>query len=142
MEKPWEPIDLDKIKTTPLRDRPSKVSVTALARVWQKGGVLRDFLATLPDILGARDFRAVVAAMVTARRAGKPVILGLGAHVIKVGLSPVVIDLMERGIVNAIAMNGAGDIALGYSVSSASTSPLWISSTAIAALCSAIRSVA
>ena len=110
MEKSWEPIDLDKIKTTPLRDRPSKVSVTALARVWQKGGVLRDFLATLPDILGARDFRAVVAAMVTARRAGKPVILGLGAHVIKVGLSPVVIDLMERGIVNAIAMNGAGPI--------------------------------
>ena len=110
MEKPWEPIDLNRIKTSPLRERPSKVSAAALARVWQKGGGLRDFLDTLPDILGARDFRAVVAAIVAARRAGKPVILGLGAHVIKVGLSPVVIDLMERGIVSAIAMNGAGPI--------------------------------
>lgn len=110
MEKAWEPIDLDRIKTSPLRERPSKVSAAALARVWQKGGSLQDFLTTLPDILGARDFRAVVAAIVAARRAGKPVILGLGAHVIKVGLSPVVIDLMERGIVNVIAMNGAGPI--------------------------------
>lgn len=110
MHKPWEPIDLARIKTSPLGERPSKVSVAALARVWQKGGVLRDFLAALPDILGARDFRAVVAAVVAARRAGKPVILGMGAHIIKVGLSPVVVDLMERGIVNVIAMNGAGPI--------------------------------
>ncbi len=110
MDEVRKPIDLRQVKTYPLGSRPSKVSVAALARVWQEGGALRDFLATLPDILGARDFRAVVAAIVAARRAGKPVILGLGAHVIKVGLSPIVIDLMERGIVSTIAMNGAGPI--------------------------------
>ncbi len=110
MDEALKPIDLRRVKTYPLGERPSKVSATALARVWRQGGAFRDFLATLPDILGAQDFRGVVAAMVGARRAGKPVILGLGAHVIKVGLSPVVIDLMERGIVSAIAMNGAGPI--------------------------------
>ncbi|MFQ5882905.1 MAG: hypothetical protein ACE5I9_10615 [Candidatus Methylomirabilales bacterium] len=110
MAEVWEPIDLRRVKTYPLQGRPSKVSVQALARVWRKGASLQDFLGTLPDILGARDFRSVVRAIVAARRAGKPVILGMGAHVIKVGLSLVVVDLMERGIVSAIAMNGAGPI--------------------------------
>ncbi len=110
MDETLKPIDLRGVKTYPLGGRPSKVTAAALARVWQKGGAFRDFLASLPDVLGAHDFRAVVAAIVAARRAGKPVILGLGAHVIKVGLSPVVIDLLERGIVTALAMNGAGPI--------------------------------
>lgn len=110
MDKLWEPIELKGVKTNPLLGRPSKVSHAVLARVWQRGGAFRDFLATLPDVLGASDFRAVVDAIVAARRAERPVIIGLGAHVIKVGLSPIVIDLMKRGIVNAIAMNGAGPI--------------------------------
>lgn len=110
MDEALKPIDLRGIKTYPLGERPSKVTAAALARVWQRGGAFRDFLASLPDILGAHDLKAVAAAIVAARRAGKPVIVGVGAHVIKVGLSPVVIDLMERGIVTAIAMNGAGPI--------------------------------
>lgn len=110
MDEALKPIDLRGIKTYPLGERPSKVTAAALARVWQKGGAFRDFLASLPDILGAHDLKAVGDAIVAARRAGKPVIVGMGAHVIKVGLSPVVIDLMERGIVTAIAMNGAGPI--------------------------------
>lgn len=110
MDEAIKPIDLRGVKTYPLGERPSKVTAAALARVWQKGGAFRDFLASLPDILGAHDLKAVVDGVVAARRAGKPVIVGMGAHVIKVGLSPVVIDLMERGIVTAIAMNGAGPI--------------------------------
>lgn len=110
MDEAIKPIDLRGVKTYPLGERPSKVTAAALARVWQKGGAFRDFLASLPDILGAHDLKAVVDGIVAARRAGKPVIVGMGAHVIKVGLSPVVIDLMERGIVTAIAMNGAGPI--------------------------------
>lgn len=110
MDEALKPIDLRGIKTYPLGERPSKVTAAALARVWQRGGAFRDFLASLPDILGAHDLKAVAAAIVAGRRAGKPVIVGVGAHVIKVGLSPVVIDLMERGIVTAIAMNGAGPI--------------------------------
>jgi hypothetical protein len=68
------------------------------------------FLASLPEILAGQDFRSVVAAIVAARRAGRPVILGFGAHVLKCGLSPVLIDLMERGIITALATNGSGAI--------------------------------
>ncbi len=107
---PWEPIELKGVKTYPLKQRPSKVAVTHLGRVWQPGGRFAEFLQTLPDILGARDFRAVVETIVAARRGGKPVILGMGAHLIKVGLSPLIIDLLERHIITAIAMNGAGPI--------------------------------
>ena len=110
MGGPWEPIELKGVKTYPLKRRPSKVSVTHLGRVWQAGGRFADFLHTLPDILGARDFRAVVKAIVAARRGGKPVILGMGAHVIKVGLSPLIIDLLERDMITVVAMNGAGPI--------------------------------
>lgn len=110
MGGPWEPIELEGVKTYPLKTRPSKVEMAQLGRVWRRGGRFTEFLESLPDILGVRDLRAVVEAIVAARRGGKPVILGMGAHVIKVGLSPLVIDLLERGIVTAIAMNGAGPI--------------------------------
>src|SRR6185503_12102994 len=76
----------------------------------------------LPDLLGAADLKAVAAAIRAARAADRPVIWGLGAHVIKTGLSPILVDLMERGYVSAIALNGAGvihdfEIALGGSTS-------------------------
>ena len=77
---------------------------------WKAGGTLSDFLARLPDILAGADFKALSEAVVSAHKAGKPVVMGMGAHVIKVGLSPIVVDMMKRGILTAIALNGAGII--------------------------------
>ena len=65
------------------------------------------FLKKLPDALAVHDFRSVVGAIVRARNQERPVILGMGAHPIKLGLSPVIIELMQRGIITAVAVNGA-----------------------------------
>lgn len=78
---------------------------------------LDDFLHGLPDILAAHDFRAAAQAIAARHRSGKRIVLGMGAHPIKVGLSPLIIDLMERGILSAVAMNGASvihDFELAY----------------------------
>ena len=107
MAEEWPRIDLTKLKTYPLRSRLSKVQAADLGRAWTPGGRLTEFLERLPRILAGSDFRAVVSAILAARRRGKPVIAGLGGHVIKVGCSPHLIDLMERGLVTALAMNGA-----------------------------------
>lgn len=107
MPKEYRPIDLSGVGTYPLRGRPSKVSIGDIAKAWKPGGSLRDFLASLPRILAGEEFRQLVQAIAGARRQGKPVILGLGGHVIKVGLSPLVVDLMERGVVTALALHGA-----------------------------------
>ncbi len=64
----------------------------------------------MPAILGAADLRRVVAAIVAARHGGHGIVWGIGAHVIKTGVSPVLVDLMQRGYVSALAMNGAGII--------------------------------
>jgi hypothetical protein len=104
------PIDVSELKTYPLKKRHSKVRVTDFATPWRPGESFSRFYRSLPDILGARTLRAVASAIVAAHRKGKPVIAGLGAHVIKVGLNPILVDLMKRGIVSAVAMNGAGII--------------------------------
>ena len=104
---PVKPIDLSQLKTYPLSRRQSKVQVSDFSAPWQKGGSLRHFLDTLPDILAVNTLRAVVQAIVRAYRKGRPVIVGMGAHVTKVGLNPIIVDLMERKIVTAVAMNGA-----------------------------------
>ncbi|MCS6806128.1 MAG: deoxyhypusine synthase family protein [Blastocatellia bacterium] len=105
-----QPIDLDPIQTYPLASRPSKVTTAQFARAYQPGASVRSFLDSLPDILAARDLRAIAQAVVKAREHSKPVIVGLGGHVIKCGLAPVLIDLMQRGVVTALAMTGAGVI--------------------------------
>ncbi len=105
-----EPLDLSRVTTEPLARHPRKVGIAAAARPWARGGALADFLNKLPDILAASDLRAVIAAVAGAAAGEKPVIFAMGAHVIKVGLSPVVIDLMERRVVTGVAMNGAGII--------------------------------
>lgn len=102
-----QPIDVSKLKTYPLGRRPSKVRVSDFSVPWQAGGPLKRFLQQLPDILAVKTLRAVAQAVVKAHRRGKPVIVGMGAHVTKVGLNPVLVDLMERNIVTAVAMNGA-----------------------------------
>jgi hypothetical protein len=102
-----DPLSLKGLTTYSLKDRPSKVSHEDFARPWTKGGSFREFLARLPNILAGQTLREIAAAWVQARRAGRPVLLGMGAHALKVGLSPVLIDLMEGGLITGLAMNGA-----------------------------------
>jgi hypothetical protein len=103
----YQPLDPRGVKTYPLSMRPSKVSAADAARAWQAGGTLRDYLDSLPNHLAVQSLRRVVSAVLEARRRGKPVILGMGAHVIKVGLSPILVDLLERRLVTVLATNGA-----------------------------------
>ena len=105
--KKYRQISLKKIKTYSISRRKSKVSLSALAEPFERGETLKTFFDKLPDILAVKDLSAVVKAIVTARKNRRPVILGMGAHPVKVGLSPVIIDLMERGIITALATNGA-----------------------------------
>ena len=101
-------LKLDRVKTYPLRSRPSKVSVADFARVPPAGAAsVRAWTNSLPRILAGESFRAVVAALERARARRKPIIWGLGGHAIKCGLAPVLIDLLKRRYVTAVAMNGA-----------------------------------
>ncbi len=102
------PLDLGKVRTYPLAGRKSKVGLADFGRPHAKGASLASFLDSLPRLLGADTLRALAADVVRARGRGKPVLWGLGAHVLKVGLSPLLVDLMERGFVSGIALNGAG----------------------------------
>ena len=104
------PFDLEKVKTLPLKNRRSIVNVENFAKTCKKGESFEVFLNSLPKILAGRDLRALVKAILTAHNKKKPVIFGIGGHVIKCGLSPLIIDLMEREIITAVAMNGATSI--------------------------------
>jgi hypothetical protein len=110
MSFPYEDFDLSGVQTYPLKSRVSKARVEDFARPHRVGDSIGAFTASLPKILAAGDFNTVVAAIVDAKRADAGVVWGLGAHVIKTGLGPVLIDLMERGFVSAIATNGASVI--------------------------------
>ncbi len=103
-------IDTSRIKTYSVKGRESKVQTGDFAKPHQKGASFKDFFSSLPDILASRKFKDVVAAIVQARKDKRPVMLGMGAHAIKVGLNPVIIDLMERGIITSLSLNGAGII--------------------------------
>lgn len=101
-------IDRSKVKTHSARGRHSKVAVAQEAEPHKAGASFSEFVAHLPDVLGARDYREIVTAWEKAWSGGRTVLWGFGAHLIKVGLAPVVVDLMERGAISAIFMNGAG----------------------------------
>lgn len=103
-------IDLSKLKTVSIHDRKSTVSVKDFAKLSKKGKSFAHFYDSLPNFLAARNFKSLVDAIANARRRKRIVIFMMGAHVIKVGLAPLIIDLMERGVVKAIALNGAGII--------------------------------
>jgi len=103
-------IDLSKVSTYSIQKRASKVSGAEFAQVHEHGSSFERFFQSLPRILKAKDLHEFVDLTVAAHRKGKPVLLMMGAHVIKVGLSPVVIDLMERRVITCVAMNGAGVI--------------------------------
>jgi hypothetical protein len=107
---PLCPIDFSRVRTIPLQARENKVTVQRFAQPPRPGRGFADFVASLPRILAGDDFRRVVEAIVTAHENGRPVIVGMGAHVIKCGLSPIMIELMQRGIVTTVALNGAGAI--------------------------------
>lgn len=106
----YEEFDLSGVRTYPLSSRVSKVRVADFARPVERGVTFRDWFDSLPAMLGAADLKRVVNAIVAARAGGRGIVWGLGAHVIKTGVSPVFIDLMRRGWVSAVAMNGAGII--------------------------------
>jgi hypothetical protein len=106
--KPKAPLDLHGVKTYPLADRKSQVTVSAFARPHVAGQGMGAFLDSLPRVLAVETLRRVAADIQRARTLERPIIWGLGAHVLKVGLSPILIDLMERGLVTAVALNGAG----------------------------------
>lgn len=103
-----EPLDFSNLQTYSVHDRHSKVTVDDFAGPVTAGMRVSDLLNSLPRQLAGRDFPELVRRIIAARRAGKPVLLGMGAHVIKVGLNPVLIGLMQKGIISAVALNGAG----------------------------------
>ena len=102
-----QPINFHGLHTYPLASRPSKVQVGQFAKPHRQGASFAEFLDSLPRILGAEDLRLVVRAILDARSQSRAILWGIGGHVIKVGLGPLLIDLLRRGFVGGIAMNGA-----------------------------------
>ena len=110
MPLPYEAFDVSDITTYPLTSRASKVDISQFGSAYDPGSGMSGWLASLPSILAGNDLRAVVDALRAAQAGGRPIIWGLGGHVIKTGLAPVLIDLMARGYVSALALNGAAMI--------------------------------
>jgi hypothetical protein len=122
MPFPYEEFDLSGVRTYPLASRRSKARTEDFARPVASTATFREWFDALPSILAGRDLRQVVDALAAARAREAGIAWGIGAHVIKTGVSPVLIDLMHRGYVSALAMNGAGlihdfEIALSGSTS-------------------------
>lgn len=116
-KKPFKSLDFSKARTYPVRKRFSKVKTSLLGKEVKKGATVRSFLRGLPDILAAQNLIAIARKIADSKRKNNTVLLGMGAHPIKVGLSPLIIDFMERGIIHAVALNGAGvihDFELAY----------------------------
>jgi hypothetical protein len=108
MKFPYEEFDLTGLRTYPLASRESKAKRDDFARAYRRGSGIVGLIGSLPNMLGAADFREIVRSILDAREHGRGIVWGLGAHVVKTGLSPIVIDLMKRGFMSAIATNGAG----------------------------------
>ena len=106
----WKPVNLDNVKTYPIRDRINKVSVHDFATPLSPHAGIREYLSCLPKILKAADFLELVDLIVAAYQRNKPIIVMAGGHVVKCGLSAVLIDLMDRGVITALVFNGATSI--------------------------------
>ncbi len=102
--------DLKKVRTVPVLRRENKVSADEFAKPPGDDGSFRAFVDSLPDILVARDFRRVVDAIVSASQKKKGVVVMLGGHIVKTGLAPLLVRLMERGVITHLAMNGSAAI--------------------------------
>lgn len=103
-------LDQSAARTISIASRENKVEGDTFASVHERGASFARFFDSLPKILAGQEIREVVEAIIHARREDKPVIVAMGAHVIKVGLSPILIYLLERGVITALATNGAGAI--------------------------------
>jgi deoxyhypusine synthase len=108
--KTFKPLDFTKVRTYSVTKRLSKVQTSQLGKKIAKGATMRSFIRGLPDILAAQNLKIIASTIADCHRKNKTVLLGMGAHPVKVGLSPLIIDFMERGIIHAIALNGAGVI--------------------------------
>ena len=106
MNRP-KPISLDAVKSYSLKERESKVNIDDFARAWKPGGSMNRWLESLPRILAGKDLLEIRDRMVQAASSNRTIILAMGAHAIKVGLNPIIIDLLDRGIIKGLAMNGA-----------------------------------
>jgi hypothetical protein len=104
----WQPLELKGIKTSSLQKRKSKVGIDSFASPLPPGSPFKEFLPSLPKILAAADFQKIVSHIVKSVKGDRMVLLGMGAHPIKVGLNPIIINLMERGVIRGLALNGAG----------------------------------
>jgi hypothetical protein len=102
-----EPFDLNRIRTMPLAGRPSLVHVEDFAELPAPGATVGELLESLPRFLGANRLRELVLAITAARTGGHDVVFGIGGHVVKTGCAPVLIDLMERGVITGLAMPGS-----------------------------------
>ena len=101
------PLDLEGVKTYPLASRNSKVNLNDFARPLVRGASVADFLDSLPNVLAVQSLRQIAARIKRARELKKPIIWGIGGHVVKTGLAPIIIDLMKREYVTAMAANGS-----------------------------------
>ncbi len=107
---PVEPLDISRLATYPLASRQSKVTTADFAKPIEQGASINDFLGSLPNILAAQDLRELAKLIHTAKQKERAIIIGLGGHVIKTGLAPLLIDLLQRGFVTAFALNGSAMI--------------------------------
>jgi hypothetical protein len=108
--KDSSPLDFSQLRLKSRQQRDHKVALAALGKATARGCSFREWFDSLPDFLGARALRRTVAAVVAAHRSGRPVVFAFGGHVIKTGCSPLVIDLIERGVITALASNGSAPI--------------------------------
>jgi len=107
VKKGIEPLNLHRVTLIPLRQKKHKVEKNLFVRTWKRGGTFIDFFNSLPDILAGKELREVVERIADAVLRKRTVLLGMGAHPIKVGLNPILIDWMGKGVLNGIGMNGA-----------------------------------
>jgi hypothetical protein len=105
-----QPIDLSALKTVPIAARGGKVTTNLFAKPYQPGAGVSSLIASLPRILAAESFQAVLDALHSAKSKNKAILWGMGGHVIKCGLAPIFIDLIHRGYVTGLVMNGAAAI--------------------------------
>jgi len=105
--KKFPPLELKEIKTYSLNERESKVSVADFGKPWRKGNDLRSFFDSLPRLLAAGDFNQAIDLLAAAVKEKRTVILAMGGHPIKVGLAPIIIDLIKRGVFSLLAVNGS-----------------------------------
>ncbi|GAG75606.1 unnamed protein product [marine sediment metagenome] len=105
-----KPLSPEGLKTYSLQSRKDKVNINNFAQILGSEKSFTRFVRSLPNILAGSDFKEFISVMGKAKKRNRAIIFGLGAHVIKVGLSPIIIDLMKEGWITALALNGAGII--------------------------------